>query len=103
MDLGTRQVKEDFEDQVQDTEITLGTGKLLGIFFTVVIVCAVFFTMGYLLARAPPPVVGRKSWGAQPVLAAVRRANLPRLPKPLKSPRQLLCLSRRLGRQALPD
>ncbi len=52
MDLGTRQVKEDFEDQVQDTEITLGTGKLLGIFFTVVIVCAVFFTMGYLLGKS---------------------------------------------------
>jgi cell division septation protein DedD len=45
-------VKDDFEDQVQDTEITLGTGKLLGIFFAVVIVCAVFFTMGYLLGKS---------------------------------------------------
>ena len=52
MDLGTRQVKEDFDDQVQDTEITLDTGKLLGIFFAVVIVCAVFFTMGYLLGKS---------------------------------------------------
>lgn len=52
MDLGTRQVKEDFEEQAQDTEITLGTGKLLGIFFVVVIVCAVFFTMGYLLGKS---------------------------------------------------
>jgi len=52
VDLGTRQVKEDFEDQVQDTEITLSTGKLLGIFFAVVIVCSVFFTMGYLLGKS---------------------------------------------------
>jgi len=35
----------------QDTEITLGTGKLLGLFFGLVIVCAVFFSLGYLLGR----------------------------------------------------
>jgi len=38
-------------EQVQDTEITLGTGKLLGIFFGLVLICAFFFTMGYLLGR----------------------------------------------------
>ena len=40
----------------QDTEITLGTGKLLGIFFVVVVICAVFFTMGYLLGRSSTPI-----------------------------------------------
>jgi cell division septation protein DedD len=35
----------------QDTEITLGTGKLLGLFFGLVIVCAVFFSFGYMLGR----------------------------------------------------
>src|SRR5437868_13417488 len=40
------------EDKVQDTEITLGTGKLLGIFFALAIICSVFFTMGYLLGRS---------------------------------------------------
>jgi len=39
----------------QDTEITLGTGKLVGIFFVLVAVCAVFFTMGYLLGRSSTP------------------------------------------------
>ena len=39
-------------EQVQDTEITLGTGKLLGIFFGLVLICAFFFTMGYLLGRS---------------------------------------------------
>jgi DedD protein len=35
----------------QDTEITLGTGKLLGLFFGLVVICAVFFALGYTLGR----------------------------------------------------
>src|ERR1700726_3586440 len=35
----------------QDTEITLGTGRLLGIFFTFVLVCAFFFSIGFSLGR----------------------------------------------------
>jgi DedD protein len=38
-------------DPEQDTEITLGTAKLLGLFFGLVIVCAVFFALGYTLGR----------------------------------------------------
>jgi DedD protein len=38
-------------DPSQDTEITLGTAKLLGLFFGLVIVCAVFFALGYTLGR----------------------------------------------------
>jgi cell division septation protein DedD len=39
-------------DQVRDTEITLSTGKLLGIFFFLAILCGVFFTMGYMLGKS---------------------------------------------------
>jgi len=39
-------------DQIRDTEITLSTGKLLGIFFALAIICGVFFTMGYLLGKS---------------------------------------------------
>jgi DedD protein len=35
----------------QDTEITLGTAKLLGLFFGLVMVCDVFFALGYTLGR----------------------------------------------------
>jgi len=35
----------------QDTEITLGTGKMLALFFGLVILCAVFFGMGFSLGR----------------------------------------------------
>ena len=38
-------------DSSQDTEITLGTAKLLSLFFGLVIVCAVFFALGYTLGR----------------------------------------------------
>lgn len=41
--------------ETQDREITLGTGKLLGIFFVVVAICAVFFTMGFLFGRSSAP------------------------------------------------
>lgn len=35
----------------QDTEITLGTGRLLGIFFGLVVVCALFFGLGFSMGR----------------------------------------------------
>ena len=35
----------------QDTEITLGTGRMLAIFFTLVLVCAFFFAIGFSLGR----------------------------------------------------
>jgi cell division septation protein DedD len=35
----------------QDTEITLGTGKLLVFFFALVVVCAIFFGLGFSLGR----------------------------------------------------
>src|SRR5208283_1557936 len=64
----------------QDTEITLGTAKLLGLFFALVGICAVFFALGYTLGRksdsalagattlAPVPANGAKpvSSGAAP-------------------------------------
>jgi cell division septation protein DedD len=50
----------------EDTEITLGTGKLLVLFFGLVGICALFFALGYSL--------GRKS---EPALAASSAAVLP--------------------------
>jgi cell division septation protein DedD len=35
----------------EDTEITLGTGKMLALFFGLVILCAVFFGMGFSLGK----------------------------------------------------
>lgn len=54
--------------EAQDTEITLGTGKLLGIFFVIAAICAVFFTMGYLLGRSSAP-------GSTTIVSAVPSGN----------------------------
>src|ERR1700733_14567421 len=35
----------------QDTEITLGTGKMLALFFGLVALCAAFFGMGFKMGR----------------------------------------------------
>lgn len=54
-ELGTGQVRSsllDDLDETKDTEITLGTGKLLGIFFALTVLCAVFFTLGYMLGKS---------------------------------------------------
>lgn len=39
----------------EDTEITLGTGKLLVLFFGLVGICALFFALGYSLGRKAEP------------------------------------------------
>ncbi len=36
----------------EDTEITLGAGKLLGLFFMLVAICGVFFAIGYSLGKS---------------------------------------------------
>jgi hypothetical protein len=35
----------------EETDITLGPGKLLGLFFMLVAVCGVFFAVGYSLGK----------------------------------------------------
>src|SRR5215831_14713345 len=39
-------------EDLQDTEITLTTGKLLGIFFGLVLICSASFTLGYVVGHA---------------------------------------------------
>lgn len=57
----------------QDTEITLGTGRMLALFFTFVLVCAVFFAIGFSLGRKTTLVSSRLvSEPARPSVAVVR-------------------------------
>lgn len=39
----------------QDTEVTLGTGRLLALFFGLVVICALFFSVGFSLGRRSAP------------------------------------------------
>ncbi len=50
----------------QDTEITLGTGKLLFLFFGLVAICAVFFALGYSLGRKSEPGITTASAAMNP-------------------------------------
>lgn len=51
----------------EDTEITLGTGKLLVLFFGLVAICALFFALGYSLGRKSEPAIMTASAAGQPV------------------------------------
>jgi DedD protein len=64
-------------DASQDTEITLGTTKLLGLFFGLVTLCAVFFALGYKL--------GRKSDVGLASSAAIAMQGQPSASKPASS------------------
>src|ERR1051325_543739 len=86
MAVGTQMSESRDSDQLRDTEITLSTGKLLIIFFSLSIICGVFFTLGYMLGKstsagarteivgsvpsggtaAGKPVAGNKAAQAQP-------------------------------------
>jgi DedD protein len=64
----------------EDTEITLGTGKMLALFFGLVAMCAVFFGMGFSLGKSSvkpengdPPGMTTSSSGSRP--PAVKPAN----------------------------
>ena len=48
----------------QDTEITLGTGRMLAIFFGLVLVCAFFFAIGFSLGRKTAMAGGGSTLGS---------------------------------------
>jgi DedD protein len=67
----------------QDTEITLGTGKMLVLFFGLVALCAVFFGMGFSLGKSSRPVLASEiSQGGTNVNTTVNAAGRPSAVKP---------------------
>jgi DedD protein len=54
----------------EDTEITLGTGKLLVLFFGLVAVCALFFALGYSLGRKSEPSLAASNAAATPSVSS---------------------------------
>jgi DedD protein len=53
----------------QDTEITLGTSKLLVLFFGLVGMCALFFALGYSLGRKSEPGIASESNAGTPKIS----------------------------------
>lgn|SRR5581483_1366300 len=61
----------------QDTEITLGTGKMLVLFFGLVALCAVFFGMGFTLGKTSvKPVAAADQVPTVPASAGSRPAGI---------------------------
>jgi len=48
----------DQQPETQDTEVTLGVGKLLGLFFLLVLLCGVFFSLGYTVGKGSQKTEG---------------------------------------------
>ena len=70
----------------QDTEITLGTGKMLALFFGLVALCGLFFGLGFSLGRgsvAPggigQPTANLERTGVASLSHEVRRCAEPEL------------------------
>jgi DedD protein len=59
----------------QDVEISLGTGRLLGLFFALVVVCSVFFGLGYTLGRSIGPTAVQAGSAATTSNASKPAAN----------------------------
>jgi len=66
--------------QETDTEITLGTGKMLVLFFGLVLLCALFFGMGFTMGknsvRSAPELLATPS-GARPSAANTQTTQAP--------------------------
>jgi len=66
----------------QDTEITLGTGRILTLFFGLVAVCGLFFGMGYSLGKSSTKSeIVQTQPGPEPKSVAKAEKNAP-APKP---------------------
>jgi DedD protein len=71
----------------QDTEITLGTGRMLAIFFALVLVCAFFFAIGFSLGRRTAMAgVGSISSAPTAVPATIVRPSAARNGAPQPTP-----------------
>jgi cell division septation protein DedD len=65
-----RAMRDGFMASSEDTEITLGTGKLLFLFFGLVGVCALFFGLGYSLGRKSESSLATNSSPAAPQVSS---------------------------------
>ncbi len=64
----------------QDTEITLGTGRMLGLFFALVALCAVVFALGFSMGKNSVTTQNGDNGATPTVVQAAKR------PEPTNSP-----------------
>ena len=67
-------------------ELILGNRQLLSVFFIVVILLGVFFTMGYIVGRNSPPVVADTNAAARVETPPAAAEPSPKAPEPAPAP-----------------
>jgi DedD protein len=82
----------------QDTEVTLGTGRMLALFFGLVLICAVFFAIGFSLGKKSTTVGSANVPAAskEPPAAMVR----PSAAKNTQTPAEDLSFYKAVGQKA---
>src|SRR5215469_15697028 len=76
-------------EQESDTEITLGTGKMLILFFGLVLLCAVFFGMGFTMGKnsvRSAPELQATPTGIRPSAATQNPTAQPQATPPASQP-----------------
>src|SRR5437867_3445867 len=81
----------------QDTEITLGTGKMLVLFFGLVALCAVFFGMGFSFGRTSVKAAGSDSVPSTATASGPSRPPAVRSPNATPSPSADLTFYKTVG------
>ena len=84
----------------QDTEITLGTGKMLVLFFGLVALCAVFFGMGFSFGRTSVKASGSDSVPTTTTAAGPSRPPAVRSPNTNSSPSADLTFYKTVGQNS---
>jgi len=69
-----------------DQEVTLGTGRLLGLFFALVIVCALFFSLGFAFGRHSVPETVQAATAGAPTSPDSRPSASRREPVVMQDP-----------------
>ncbi len=77
----------DRHNQTEDREISLGTGTILGIFFALAVVCAVFFGFGYAMGRKSAAATPAARRGGERLLAGRLQPREAALRQPLPEQR----------------
>lgn len=93
-------------DQQNDTEITLGVGKLLGLFVMLVVLCGIFLGLGYTLGKSSVKQEGLLAGDAVPagtISVATKPGASQSTPKPAAEPAVSVAQKTDSGNAGAPD
>lgn len=69
-------------DMANDSEITVTTGKMVGLFVVLVVVCALFFGFGYAMGKGASVNASNANGGSTPAVVVMGQRALAKSPAP---------------------